>query len=48
MAKVLMVSNGVKFQVIEGTPEECQEFCEAYNWELVDENQFVWDLVIDD
>ena len=48
MPRVLMTSGSVKEQVIEGTLEECLEFCEDMHWELTDENQFVWDLEIDD
>ena len=48
MPRVMMVSNSVKSQVIEGTMEECREFCEDMHWELIDENEFVWDLEIDD
>lgn len=30
------------------TFEEANELCEQYNWELVDENCFVWDLSIEE
>lgn len=26
------------------TEVEAIEFCEAWNWEMMDENEFVWDL----
>ena len=26
------------------TEEEAIEFCEAWDWEMMDENTFVWDL----
>lgn len=30
------------------TEEEAIEFCEAWNWEMMDENTFVWDLYYDE
>lgn len=46
--KVYKVSGGVKLLVLEGTMTQCLEFCRSYNWELVDENDFVWALEIEE
>lgn len=46
--EVYMVSGRVKELVLKGTMAQCLEFCRFYNWELVDENDFVWDLEIEE
>lgn len=46
--RVLMCAQSVKQEVIRGTQKECEDFMELYNGEIVDENQFVWDLEIEE
>lgn len=43
--KVFKASQNAYLEVLETeTEEEAREFCESHNWELKDENEFVWDL----
>ena len=48
MAKVLGCAQVAKMVLFEGPEEECLAFCEDYGWVYTDENEFVWDLEIDD
>ena len=43
--KVFKAAQNAYIEVLETeTEEEAREFCESDNWELKDENEFVWDL----
>ena len=42
-----IASDGVKEVILEGTMAQCLEFCQFYNWELMDEHEFVWLLEIE-
>ena len=40
---------GVSIEIAEfATKNEAEQFCEAFNWEIKDENDFWWDLTIDE
>lgn len=46
---VMAVSaGGVKKLVYSGSWDECNDFCEENNWIFVDENQFSWELELED
>ena len=49
MFKVYKEACSVKYLIAEfETEQEAVEFCEAYDWEIKDENEFVWDMYIDE
>lgn len=41
-------AGGVKREVYSGNLDECKQFCEDCNWVFKDENDFVWDLEMED
>jgi len=46
MAKVCKCAQTLKVEMFEGPEKECEEFCDMYNWEFWDENDFCWYLEI--
>ncbi len=44
--QVMALSQGTSQLVFTGTYEDCREYCENMNWELLDENDFLWELEI--
>lgn len=46
--KVYAVSGSVKHEIYSGTLDECRRFCADKDWTHVDENQFEWDLEVED
>ena len=44
---VWMRAQTAKTVFFRGTLKECEELCSLYEWELTDENQFVWSLEIE-
>lgn len=49
MYKVYMRAMSVEYLMAEfETEQEAVDFCEAYGWEVKDENEFVWDMDIDE
>lgn len=47
-AMVYLCVGSVKENIFEGTYDECLEFCTRQNWEFSDENEFLWELEIED
>lgn len=47
-AKVYAVAGSVKHQVYSGTIEGCERFCQDNNWTYLDENEFEWNLEIEE
>ncbi len=45
---VFATSLHFKMKVFSGDFDECKAFCKAMNWEYTDENNFLWDLEIED
>ena len=49
MFKVYKESMSLSIEIAEfETEQEAIDFCEYYNWELKDENDFWWDLAVDE
>lgn len=46
--KVFASSGGVKQQIYSGDWDECTKFCEEHGWSFLDENEFEWDLEMED
>lgn len=46
--KVYAVAGSVRKEVYSGTWDDCKDFCDARAWEFIDENEFQWNLEIDD
>lgn len=46
--KVYAVAGSVKQEVFSGTLDACNEFCNTNGWAYEDENEFVWDLELED
>ncbi len=45
--RVYKVAQTASYEMAEfETEQEAIEFCEAYGWEVKDENEFVWDMVL--
>lgn len=45
---VYAVSGQVKHELFSGNYDQCKAFCEECNWSFMDENEFVWDLEMED
>ncbi len=47
--KVMMEAMSVSYEMAEfETEQEAIDFCEAYGWEVKDENEFVWGMTIEE
>lgn len=46
--RILMCAQTLKEEVMRGTRKECEDFFELYNGEMIDENQFVWNLEMEE
>lgn len=47
--KIVISTYRVKYTIAEGlTYPQARQFAEDYNWEFVDENDFIWDLDIEE
>ena len=45
---VCAVAGSVKHELFSGNYDQCKAFCEECNWSFMDENEFVWDLEMED
>ena len=49
MYKIVMKASRVKKDFLSGLSwDAAQNFCDSYNWEWTDENEFVWELEIEE
>lgn len=50
MYSVVIVSAGVKITLARGFVSELEgkEFCDRMNWQYLDENEFLWDLEVEE
>lgn len=46
-AVIICTGHGSENTLYTGSKKECEELCDSYNWEFVDQNGFEWHMEVE-